>query len=67
MPEEVGQSGYSISTLLMQAQSAITIIHIYVYCYPLMDVVAQYPYLLHVERDTAIKEAVFVVEVGGSC
>ena len=38
MPEEVGPSVYSTLTLLMHAQPAINIMHIYVHCYALTDI-----------------------------
>ena len=65
MPEEVGPSEHSTPTLLMHAQPAITIMCIYVHCYPFMDIAAQHPCLLHVDRDNVIMEAV-LVEVRGS-
>ena len=65
MPLEVGPSVYSTATLFMHAQPAITFMHMYVHCYPLMDIATQRPCLLHLDRDTAVKEAL-LVEVGGS-
>ena len=54
---------YSTPILLMHAQPAITIMHIYVHCYPLTDIAAQRPRLLHEDRANVTKEAV-LVEVG---
>ena len=64
MPQEVGLFMYSTPTLLMHAQLAITIMCIYVHCYPVMDIAAQHPCLLHVDRVNVTKEAALVVKVG---